>query len=441
MGQVFHPYEPDQALMFPPSVRDWVPEGHLAHFVSDSVDQLDLQTLYARYEAREDGRGQLAYEPRLMLKVLIYAYATGIFSSRKIARAIDDLVPLRYLAAGNRPSHRTIARFREENLQEFGGLFVQVVRIAQAAGLVQMGTLALDGSKLKANASKHKAMSYGRMKEAEPRLRGEIERITRLAQGVDAREDQEFGADFRGDELPAEMQRRETRLAKIREAMKRLEDAQAEEDAASGRGQHRPGGLKRPIGVPPDTKQSNFTDPESGLMKTASGGFEQCYNAQIAVDAEHQIIVAADVSGCAADNGQLRPMEEQAEKNTGQKTAVVLADSGYKGETNFAAMEQRGVDAYVSLGRGEAGESDAAAEQRAAPSTQRMDAKMRSEQGRQRFKRRKAIVEPVYGWIKHALGFRAFSMRGIAKAKGEWALVCLVINLRRFAALRGAVAA
>jgi len=439
MGQVFHPYEPDQALMFPPSVRDWVPAGHLAHFVSDSVDQLDLRTLYARYEEREDGRGQLAYEPRLMLKVLIYAYATGIFSSRKIARALDDWVPLRYLAAGNRPSHRTIARFREEHLKEFGGLFVQVVRIAQAAGLVKMGTLALDGSKLKANASKHKAMSYGRMKEAEKRLREEIERITRMAQAVDAREDQEFGAEFRGDELPAEMQRRETRLAKIREAMKRLEAEQAEDDEASGRGQQRPGSLKRPIGVPPDKKQSNFTDPESGLMKTACGGFEQCYNAQIAVDAEHQLIVAADVTGCAADNGQLLPLEEQAEKNTGQKTEVVLADSGYKGEANFEAMEQRGVDAYVSLGRGE--EIDAAAAPRAAPSTQRMDAKMRSEEGRKRFKRRKAVVEPVYGWIKHALGFRAFSMRGIAKAKGEWTLVCLVINLRRFAALGVPVAA
>jgi transposase len=439
MGQVFHPYEPDQALMFPPSVRDWVPEGHLAHFVSDSVDQLDLRTLYARYEEREDGRGQVAYEPRLMLKVLIYAYATGIFSSRKIARALDDLVPLRYLAAGNRPSHRTIARFREEHLAAFGGLFVQVVRIAQAAGLVKMGTLALDGSKLKANASKHKAMSYGRMKAAEQRLREEIERITRMAQAVDTREDTEFGADFRGDELPAELQRRETRLATIREAMKRLEAEQAAEDEASGRGQHRPGRLQRPIGVPPDKKQSNFTDPESGLMKTASGGFEQCYNAQIAVDAAQQIIVAADVTGCAADNGQLLPMAEQAEKNTGQTTPVVLADAGYKGEANFAAMERRGVDAYVSLGRGE--EIDAAAEQCAAPSTQRMDAKMRSEEGRKRFKRRKAIVEPVYGWIKHALGFRAFSMRGIAKAKGEWALVCLVINLRRFAALGVPVAA
>jgi transposase len=439
MGQVFHPYEPDQALMFPPSVRDWVPEGHLAHFVSDSVDQLDLRALYARYEEREDGRGQLAYEPRLMLKVVIYAYATGIFSSRKIARAIDDLVPLRYLAAGNRPSHRTIARFREENLKEFGGLFVQVVRVAQAAGLVKMGTLALDGSKLKANANKHKAMSYGRMKETENKLREEIERITKMAQAVDVAEDKEFGDDFRGDELPAELQRRETRLAKIREAMKRLEEEQAAEDAASGRGQQRPERLKRPIGVPPDKKQSNFTDPESGIMKTSSGGFEQCYNAQLVVDDEKQIVVAADVTDSCVDNRQLVPMEEQVEKNTGQKPEVVLADSGYKGEANFEAMEQRGVDAYVSLGKGEK-IGMAPGQTASGPCTERMDAKLKSEQGRKRFKRRKVIVEPVYGWIKQVLGFRSFSMRGITKARGEWNLVCLVINLRRLAALRVAVA-
>jgi transposase/IS5 family transposase len=436
MGQVFRPYDPDQTLMFPPSVREWIAEGHLAHFVSDSVDQLDVGALYARYEEREDGRGELAYEPRMMLKVLIYAYATGIFSSRKIARAIDDLVALRYLAAGNRPSHRTIARFREENLKEFGDLFTQVVRVARAAGLVKMGTLALDGSKLKANASKHKAMSYGRMKETEKKLRDEIERITKRAQSLDAAEDKEFGPDFRGDELPQELQRRETRLAKIREAMKRLEDEQARQDQEDGRGQYRPGTLKRPNGVAPDKKQSNFTDPESGLMKTASGGFEQCYNAQLAVDSEKQIIVAADVTACAADNGELLPMEEQAEKNADEKTKIILADSGYKGEANFQALEERGVDAYVSLGKGE--ELGRAG---TAPCTQRMDAKMRSEQGRQRFKRRKAIVEPVYGWIKQVLGFRAFSMRGIAKARAEWNLVSLVVNLRRMATLGVAMAA
>jgi len=431
MGQVFYPYEPDQTLLFPPSLREWVPEGHLAHFVADTVDALDLKALYERYEQREDGRGQLAYEPRLVLKLLIYAYAVGLFSSRKIAKAVEELVPLRYLAAGHLPSHRTLARFRQEHSEQFQGLFVQVVRIARAAGLVTMGTLAIDGSKVKANASKHKAMSYGRMKEEDERLRREIERLTQRAQEIDAAEDEEFGPDARGDELPAELRRRETRRAKIREAMERLEAEAAAQDEASRRGQARPGRLKRAIGVPPDTKQMNFTDPESRLMKTASGGFEQGYNAQLAIDAERQIIVAADVTENAADNGQLVPLEQQAETNTGVRAGAVLADSGYKSEANFAILEQRGVDAYVSLGRGE--ELRATAETSGGPCTQRMGEKLRSEDGRQRFKRRKAIVEPVYGWIKHVLGFRAVSMRGLAKAKGEWSLVCLVVNLRRMA--------
>src|SRR6266699_4762608 len=415
MGQVFYPYEPDQTLLLPPSLRDWVPDGHLAHFVSDTVDQLDLKALYARYEEREDGRGQLAYEPRLLLKLLIYAYAVGLFSSRKIAKAVEELVPLRYLAAGQLPSHRTLARFRQEHSAQFQGLFVQVVRIARAAGLVAMGTLAIDGSKLKANASKHKAMSYGRMQEEDARLRREIEQITQRAQAIDAAEDTEFGPDVRGDELPAELQRRETRRAKIREAMERLEAEAAAHDDASGRGQARPGRLKRPIGVPPAAKQMNFTDPESRLMKTASGGCEQCYNAQLAIDAERQIIVAADVTESAADNGQLVPLEEQAEVNTGVRTATLL------------------VDAYVSLGKGE--EQRATAEGSGGPCTQRMGRKLQTDEGRRRFKRRKAIVEPVYGWIKQVLGFRAVSMRGLAKAKGEWSLVCLVLNVRRMATL------
>jgi transposase len=438
MGQVFYPYEPDQTLLFPPSLRDWVPEGHLAHFVSDTVDQLNLKALCDRYEQREDGRGQLAYEPRLMLKLLIYAYAVGLFSSRKIAKALEDLVPLRYLAAGSTPSHRTLARFRQEHIGQFEALFVQVVQIARAAGLVALGTLAIDGSKVKANASKHKAMSYGRMKEEDARLRREIERITQRAQETDAAEDAEFGPDFRGDELPEELRRRESRLAKIREAMARLEQEQAAEDAAAERGKRREEEgtgrkLKRPNGVPPDRKQVNFTDPESRLMKTASGGFDQCYNAQLAIDAERQIIVAADVTENAADNGQLVPLEAQAETNLGLRAATLLADSGYKSEANFAALEQRRVDAYVSLGKGEALRVTAA--ESGGPCTQRMGRKLRTDEGRKRFKRRKAIVEPVYGWIKHVLGFRAVSMRGLAKAKGEWSLVCLVINLRRMATL------
>ena len=429
MGQIFHPYEPEQVLLLPPSLGDWVPEGHLAHFVADSVDQLDLTAWYARYEQREDGRGQLAYEPRLMVKLLIYAYAVGIFSSRKIAQALEDLVPLRYLAAGNRPSHRTLARFREAHCAEFQALFVQVVRIARAAGLVAMGTLAIDGSKVKANASKHKAMSYGRMQDADARLACEIAAITARARGVDAAEDAEFGPDFRGDELPAELQRRETRRAKIREAMQRLEAEQAAVDAASGRGTGRTKKLKRPNGTPPDDAQMNFTDPESRVMKTGRGDFEQCYNTQVAIDAAQQIIVAADLTTNAADNGQLVPLMEQAEANTEQRAGTVLADSGYRSEANFAALETRGIDGYVSLGKGE--DQRAGVEAQGGPCTQRMGAKLRTDDGRRRFKRRKAIVEPPLGWIKHVLGFRAFSMRGRRKTAGEWSLVCLVMNLRR----------
>ncbi len=429
MGQIFHPYEPEQVLLLPPSLGDWVPEGHLAHFVADSVDQLDLTAWYARYEQREDGRGQLAYEPRLMVKLLIYAYAVGIFSSRKIAQALEDLVPLRYLAAGNRPSHRTLARFREAHCAEFQALFVQVVRIARAAGLVAMGTLAIDGSKVKANASKHKAMSYGRMQDADARLACEIAAITARARGVDAAEDAEFGPDFRGDELPAELQRRETRRAKIREAMQRLEAEQAAVDAASGRGTGRTKRLTRPNGTPPDDAQMNFTDPESRVMKTGRGDFEQCYNTQVAIDAAQQIIVAADLTTNAADNGQLVPLMEQAEANTEQRAGTVLADSGYRSEANFAALETRGIDGYVSLGKGE--DQRAGVEAQGGPCTQRMGAKLRTDDGRRRFKRRKAIVEPPLGWIKHVLGFRAFSMRGRRKTAGEWSLVCLVMNLRR----------
>ncbi len=429
MGQIFHPYEPEQVLLLPPSLGDWVPEGHLAHFVADSVDQLDLTAWYARYEQREDGRGQLAYEPRLMVKLLIYAYAVGIFSSRKIAQALEDLVPLRYLAAGNRPSHRTLARFREAHCAEFQALFVQVVRIARAAGLVAMGTLAIDGSKVKANASKHKAMSYGRMQDADAKLACEIAAITARARGVDAAEDAEFGPDFRGDELPAELQRRETRRAKIREAMQRLEAEQAAVDAASGRGTGRTKKLKRPNGTPPDDAQMNFTDPESRVMKTGRGDFEQCYNTQVAIDAAQQIIVAADLTTNAADNGQLVPLMEQAEANTEQRAGTVLADSGYRSEANFAALETRGIDGYVSLGKGEDQRAGVAAQ--GGPCTQRMGAKLRTDDGRRRFKRRKAIVEPPLGWIKHVLGFRAFSMRGRRKTAGEWSLVCLVMNLRR----------
>jgi transposase len=433
MGQIFEPYEPDQALLFPPSPRDWLPDGHLAYFISETVEQLDLSAFYAKYEQREDGRGNCAYEPRLMLKLLIYSYCTGIFSSRKISAGVEDRVAMRYLAAGHVPSHRTVARFRHEHLSAFRSLFVQVVQIAHEAGLVKMGTVAVDGSRVKANASKHKAMSYGRMKSEEQRLRREIKRLTALARTTDKAEDEEFGPDFRGDELPEELSRRETRLTAIRAAKRRLEQRQAEEDAAAKRGERweqegRGHELKRPNGTPPDARQDNFTDPESRIMKTSTGGFEQCFNAQIAVDAKEQIIVAADVTQSAADVEELLPMQEQAETNTGQRPKRVLADAGYKSEDNLAKLEQRGVDGYVSLGRREETREKAVT---AGPATARMGRKLKTKRGRARFKMRKAIVEPAVGWIKHVIGFRAFSLRGHAKVTAEWDLVCMATNLRR----------
>lgn len=429
MAQTFHHYDPDQGLLLPPSLRDWLPEDHEAHFISDTVDELDLSAFLRKYEEREDGRGQLAYHPRLMLKVLIYAYSIGIFSSRRIGAAVEGHVALRYLTAGNFPSHRTIARFRLEHLDEFQQVFVEVVRIAQASGMVKLGTLAVDGTKLKANASKHKAMSYARMKAAEQKLRDEIEKITDLARRMDEAEDAEFGPDFRGDELPKELRRREDRLATIRAAKKRLEEAQAAEDEKTGHGTHARGRkVKREIGAPKDKSQSNFTDPESQIMKASTGAFEQSYNAQVAVDSAAQIIVAADVSSCAADSGELLRMEAAAATNLGRHARALLADAGYKSEANFLELEERGVQAFVSLGRGEAVPDQI---DEAKPATRRMARKLRTKRGRQRYRRRKSVVEPVFGWIKQTLGFRSFLLRGLRKVRGEWALVCLAMNLKR----------
>ena len=429
MAQTFHPYDPDQPLLFPPSLRDWLPEGHPAHFICDTIDQLDLRSFHRKYEQREDGRGQLAYHPALMVKLLVYAYSAGLFSSRRIAAAIEDQVALRYLAAGNFPSHRTIARFRLEHLEDFQRLFVEVVQIARASGLVKLGTIAIDGTKQKANASKRKAMSYGRMRDEERRLKDEIRTITEIARTTDEAEDAQFGPDFRGDELPEELRRRKDRLATIRAAKKRLEEEQAEEDERSGRGTSGRGHpLKRPNGQPEEKAQSNFTDPQSRIMKTASGAFEQCYNAQIAVDAQEQIVVAVDVTQCAADSNALLPMEALVKENLGEQAKTILADSGYKSESNFLELERRGVKGYVSLSRGESQQKSASID---LPATRRMARRLESNEGRRRYRKRKAIVEPVFGWIKQALGFRSFLLRGTTKVKGEWALVCMALNLKR----------
>ena len=431
MPTTFRPCAPDQSLLFPPSPRDWLPEGHLAFFIADTVAALDLRAFYGPYEG--DGRRNQPFDPQMMVRVLLYAYATGTFSSRRIAKKFEEDVAYRVLAAGNFPAHRTIAEFRQQHLAAFEVVFRQVVQIAREAGIVRLGALAVDGSKVKANASKHKAMSYGRMRQEEQRLRDEIATLLANANAIDAAEDAEHGPDVRGDELPAELQRREQRLAKIAAAKARLEARQAEEDRKKGRtpDDGRKGRGRKPFardfGVPPDDAQDNFTDPESRIMKT-SAGFDQCYNGQLAVDEASQIIVATDLTNCAADNAALLPLVNQAQGTLGAPPPEVLADAGYRDDTTFATLETRGITAYISLGR--EGNPTATANP-ALEATRRMSERLASERGRTRYRRRKAIVEPVIGWIKAVLGFRRFSLRGVAKARGEWNVVCLAVNLKR----------
>jgi transposase len=438
MPTTFRRYCPDQSFLLPPSPRDWLPEGHLVYFISETVDSLDLTEFYRPYEG--DGRRNQPFDPRMLVKVLLYAYATGTFSSRRIARRIEEDVAYRVLAAENFPAHRTICEFRQLHLVAFGKLFVQVVRIAREAGVVKLGTLAVDGSKVKANASKHKAMSYKRMLQQERNLREQIAELTAKAAATDASEDAELGPDVRGDELPAELQRREQRLAKIQEAKKRLEARQAEEDKAKGRSKDddrkSPRGgprFQRDFGVPEEKKQDNFTDPQSRIMKTTSG-YDQCYNGQIAVDEDSLLIVATALTNNAADNHELIPLLDEALSNLGEDPEQLLADAGYRSEANFEVLETRNIDAYVSLGR----EGKKAPTAATTPASQRMEAKLASESGKKRYRRRKAIVEPVFGWIKGVLGFRRFSFRGQEKTEQEWNLVCLAVNLKRFHVLQGA---
>jgi transposase len=437
MGQFRKSEDPHQSLLFPPSPADWLPENHLAWFIIETVDQLDLDCLLEEY--RISGKGELAYPPRVMLSLLIYAYCTGTFASRKIATQIDENIAFRVIARGHRPNFRTICRFREEHLDAFHRIFVQVVQLAKEAGLVKMGTVAIDGSKLKANASKRKAMSYDRMLVEEKRLRSEIAKLTRAAKTQDEIDDKAFGPDFRGDELPQELSTRKSRLATILAAKKRLEERKAAEGEAKREAKKKddgdgPGAPPPEPTLPKPRDQENFTDPESRIMPTSGKSFEQGYNAQIAVDAKKQIVVAATVTQSTNDNNQLLPVLNAAHENTGQLTRRVLADAGYKNESDFAKLKAMNVDAFVSIGREG---KQAKRPKKEQPLTAAMRRKLATKRGRKQYKKRKGIVEPVFGWVKRVLGFRAFSLRGLRKVAGEWSLVCLALNLRRMAAIEG----
>jgi transposase len=440
-------------LLLPPSLQDWLSEGHLARFVADVAEQLDLSAIYATY-TRKDGRGQSGYHPLLLTRLLLYGYCHGVTSSRKIERKTHEDVAFRFLAADQHPDHDTIASFRQRHLEALAGLFTQALQMCQKAGLVKLGHVAVDGTKLKANASKHKAMSYGRMAEAERQLQQQVEELLRQAEETDAAEDAQYGKGCHGDELPKELERRESRLKKIREAKAALEaeakqraaeqQAAVEAKLAERRRKEAETGRKTggcapeapdPEEATPEAKaQRNFTDPDSRIMPDGShkGSFVQGYNAQAAVDSQAQVIVAAEVVPAANDKQQLAPMLEQVEANVGRKPAAASADSGYWSEAHVTDERVAGVDLYVATGRQKHGEEIETADESPPENVsakQQMAAKLRTGAGQAVYKMRKAIVEPVFGQIKQARGIRQFQLRGLAQVRAEWRLICLTHNL------------
>jgi transposase len=335
MAKRYRVYEPDQLFLMPPSLREWLPEDHLAYFVSDLVDDLDLSEIEAVY--RDEERGQPPYHPRMMVKVLIYAYCIGVFASRRIEKRLAEDVAFRVLAAGNTPDFRTLSDFRKIHRKAVEALFEQVLRLALKAGAMKLGRVAIDGSKVKTNASKHKAMSYGRMKEKERELREEVRRLLTEADRQDQAEDGRYGKDRIGEELPEELRRRESRLERIRQAKRALEEEARQEVQEAG---------KEPI-KPEDKKQYNFTDPQSRIMK-GSDGFVQGYNGQIAVEENFQLIVGQTVTQKANDKEQLKPMIETIEEQAGQKPEKILADSGYCSENNLKYLARRALSSIIS---------------------------------------------------------------------------------------------
>ncbi len=449
--KAFRAYDPDQVLLMAPVLAEWVPEGDLAHFVSDLVETgaLDLSAIYAAYE---EERGFPPYDPRLMVKLLIYGYANGVMSSRKLERATYRDVAVRMLCADQHPDYRSIARFRKRHLDALAGLFVQALRLCRQAKLVGLGTLALDGTKLRANASRHKAMSYDRMVKSEAQLEAEIaalhERVGALladAERVDAEEDERFGPDRRGDELPDELQRREQRLARIREAKQALEAEAAEAETArraeleaQGKKPRRPPNGRDPF-KPKPTAQRNFTDPESKIMKTSDGAFHQCFNGQAVVDSETQVIVAAELSDEAPDQRQLEPALDQLAENLQAieaelpEDAALLADAGYFSEDNVRITAAHGLDGYIATGRFKHSEPPAPAPRGPIPKhatpKQRMARKTRTKKARAVYARRKTIVEPVFGQMDTVQGARRLLLRGKPAARAQWRFQCAVHNL------------
>jgi len=440
MSKHFRPWKIDETQLLPPSVQDYVPKDHLARLIVALVrESLDLSAINGSYTS---GLGQPPFEPRMITALLLHGYASGLYSSRRIAKACVERADFMMIVAGDPPDFRTISEFRRRHLRRLADLFVQVLQLAEQAGLVKLGHVALDGTKIKANASKHKAMSYERMKKREAELKAEVDRWLEAAEAADAEDDRLYG-DKRGDEMPDWVADKQKRLQKIREAKAALEaetKAAAEEEERRRKqaeqkrlAEHRKksGRTPAPPKTEPDGKtQRNFTDPQSRILKTKDG-YIQGYNAQAAVDGTVQIIVAHGLTHSMSDHDQLVPLMDGVEQNLGRKPKEVSADTGYLSEANLAALADRKIGAYIATGR--AKHPDKAKRATTGLRSKAMRDKLRRAGWRSRYRLRKQIVEPVFGQIKQARGFTQFLLRGVEKVKAEWALICTGHNLTKLA--------
>jgi len=440
----FIPYEPNQAFLLPPSLKDWLPEKDLVYFIMDIVSNIDLTDIYGSYDGCKGGKPP--YNPTMMTSLIFYAYCIGIYSSRKIEQASYYQVPFRILTADQQPDHDTIAEFRKRHLKTLSGKFVHILQLCQKAGLVKLGHVSLDGTKVRANASKHKAMSYGRMEKKAEELESEVKRLLEEAQSIDEQEDIKYGKGNRGDELPEELRDKKTRLKKIREAMKELEEeAQAEAEkkreeqrlkaAAKKQGGKKPRKTKPISDKPASKSQKNFTDADSRIMKDgASNSFEQSYNCQAAVEEDSQVIVASHVTQNPNDKKEITPAIEKIKANTrGKLPDKMSGDCGYYSESNVDELEKAGIDPYLATGKEKHGNKLSPAVRgrisKNATVKERMSRKLRTKNGKKIYAKRKYIVEPVFGQIKEARGFRRFLLRGFENVSAEWEMVCMTHNI------------
>jgi transposase len=443
MSKTFRAYDMNQQLLLPPDLREWLREDHLALYVSDVVEALDLSAIIKKYD-EGDSRGRPPYHPALMVKLLVYGYCTGRMSSRKLEQATYDDIAFRVLTCDQHPDHDSIADFRKRHVAELGQLFVQVLQFCQRAGLVKLGHVAVDSTKIKANAAKSESLRYGTLEPAAQALEAEIVRLLSEAQRIDDDEDTLYGEGCGGDELPTELRRRETRLAKIRELKAQLE-SEAEQAATQEQQQKAKGEPKNyrrrrwtknenGAVVPKDKTRRNLTDPDSRMMMdTTTNSYQQAYATQIAVDAQTQIIVAARVTQAPNDQEQLVPTVLAVKENLGQLPATVSADGGYFSKAVITAEALHGIDLYVPPNEPE----PQAVSKDDSSVRALMWQKLMSEPGRQLYNRRSTIVEPVFAYIKHVRSFRQFMLRGLAQVEGEWLLICLTHNLLKlFRALR-----